>query len=149
MATLACRVTRLKCAQPGHGAIRGAKFGQNLSTLSTRYAVHRQTNRHVHWTDNKGHLKTTRSNMFTANMSHLKTMLSNRQTDMFTDNKGHLKSRQSNYMSLKFQDHSYFSSIFKTILCAVIPRRMKAHSQKIRRKYLNTYPTVCSFSYSL
>ena len=32
-------------------------------------------------------------------------------------------------MSLKFQDNSYFSSIFKTTLCAVICRRMYVGSQ--------------------
>ena len=35
MATLACMVAKLKRAQPGHGTIKGAKFGQNRSTLST------------------------------------------------------------------------------------------------------------------
>ena len=45
MATLACRVTKLKRAQSGHRTIEGAKFGQTRSTLSARYAVYRQTDR--------------------------------------------------------------------------------------------------------
>ena len=60
MATLACRLTKLGRAQPGHGAIKGAKFDQSRLTLSTRYAVHRQTDT---FTDNKGNLKARRSNI--------------------------------------------------------------------------------------
>ena len=52
--TVAFRVNKLKqvMEQPGHGTIKGAKFGPNRSTFSTRYAVYRQTDT----TDNKGRL---------------------------------------------------------------------------------------------
>ena len=62
MATLACRVTKLKRAQLGHETRKEAKFGQNRSTLSTRYAAHRETDgRTDTFTDNKGHLIIRRS----------------------------------------------------------------------------------------
>ena len=77
VATLAYRVTKLERAKLEYETKKGDKFGQNRSTLSTRYAVQSKTDgRTDTFTDTRGQLVASRSKTrrTSARLQHIKML---------------------------------------------------------------------------